>query len=411
MSTPRAGERQPAPRGGQANSGTARRLLETDLRDERFSVRYLLAASNDEQARALAETLCLEQTVEVPRALVPAGFIAEHIVGRINDLRRRDALHFVATISYLSELVRGDFLNLLNVIFGNSSIKTGLRVLDIELGPGLLQEYPGPRFGMAGLRTRLQVPQGPLLLAAVKPVGLSVAELAELCFRFALAGMDLIKDDHNLADQPWAPFEPRVLACVQAVQRANALTGRRAVFVPNLTGPQAKLHARARFAVQAGAGALMLAPALLGFDAVRELAQDADVNLPIISHPAFGGAQVIAADAGFSHGFYFGTLQRLMGVDAAIFPNSGGRFGFSPAECAEIRSSATAPMAHLASCCPAPGGGMTLANVPRMRTLYGDDVMYLMGGALLGDARGLDSAVLELRRAVGRGGGRRNDTG
>lgn len=370
---------------------------------ERFSVRYLLSAADETQARAMAEALCLEQTVEVPRALVPAGFIADQIVGKITSQQRRDASHFVVSVSYLSELVRGDFLNLLNVIFGNSSIKTGLRVLDVELGEGLLQEYPGPRFGMAGLREHLQVPQGPLLLAAVKPVGLKVADLAELCFRFAMAGMDLIKDDHNLANQSYAPFEPRVLACVQAVQRANALTGRQAVFVPNLTGPVKSLHARAKFAVEAGAGALMLAPALMGFDVVRELAQDPQVGLPIISHPAFGGAQVIAHDAGFSHGFFFGTLQRLMGVDAAIFPNAGGRFGFSDLECTEIRSSASASLAHLASCCPAPGGGMTLANVPLMRTLYGDDVMYLMGGALLGDARGLDAAVLELRRAVGRG--------
>lgn len=376
------------------------------MTDERFSVRYCVSAADEAQACALAEALCLEQTVEVPAAVVPAGFIAEQIVGRIENLQRFDAGHFVATISYLAELVRGDFLNLLNVIFGNSSIKTGLRVLDVELGSGLLREYPGPRFGMAGLRERLQVPQGPLLLAAVKPVGLKVDELAELCFRFALAGMDLIKDDHNLANQAYAPFEARVLACVQAVQRANALTGRHAAFVPNLTGPLKSLRERARFAVQAGAGALMLAPALMGFDTVRDLAQDAEVNLPIISHPAFGGAQVIAHDAGFSHGFYFGTLQRLMGVDATIFPNAGGRFGFSEAECAEIRSSASAPLAHLASCCPAPGGGMTLAKVPLMRALYGDDVMYLMGGALLGDARGLDAAVLELRRAVGRGEGR-----
>lgn len=369
---------------------------------QRWAVSYRIRADNLGQANELADQVCLEQTVEVPRAMVPGGFIADHIVGQIQKLTADADGHFEAIISYPVELVQGDFLNLLNVIFGNSSIKRGLRVVDVHLPHAVLADYQGPRYGVAGLRQRLDVATGPLLLAAIKPVGLSVDQLAQICYEFALAGMDLIKDDHNLTNQHYAPFEARVQACVAAVERANAQTGRRCGFVPNITGAQSGLIARARFAQSVGAAAIMCAPALIGYDTVRELSTDQSLNLPVISHPAFSGANVVSDDAGFSHGFYFGTLQRLMGVDAVIFPNAGGRFGFSTGECNNIRTHALSELGSLRATCPAPGGGMTPARLPDMRSLYGDDVMYLMGGALLQDKRGLAVAVAELRSAVGR---------
>src|SRR2546430_10425051 len=41
----------------------------------------------------------------------------------------------------------------------------------------------------------------PLLCTALKPLGRSAPELAQLTYGFARAGIDLIKDDHSLADQ------------------------------------------------------------------------------------------------------------------------------------------------------------------------------------------------------------------
>jgi ribulose-bisphosphate carboxylase large chain len=369
---------------------------------ERFAVTYRMAATDEASARDMGDAICLEQTVEVPRTVVPAGLIADHIVGQLQSLLPSTPGHFDAGISYPVELVQGDFPNLLNVIFGNSSIKPGLRVMGVDLPQSVLAEYAGPRYGLAGLRHMLGVSSGPLLLAAIKPVGLGVEALADLCYRFALAGMDLIKDDHNLSNQAYAPFEPRVRACVAAVERANALTGRRCGFVPNITGSQAHLLERAQFAQREGAAAVMCAPALMGYDTLRQLSGSASFLLPILSHPAFAGANVVAGEAGFSHGFYFGTLQRLMGVDAVIFPNTGGRFGFSASDCQDIRAKAQGKLGSLRATCPTPGGGMLLDRVAAMQALYGTDVMYLMGGALLGDGRGLSAAVGELRASVGR---------
>ena len=73
---------------------------------------------------------------------------------------------------------------------------------------------------------------------------------------------------------------------------------------------------------------------------MRAVADDDATSLPIMAHPAFRGDFVVRPEEGFSHGLIFGTLARLAGADATIFPNFGGRFSFSREECCRIVAAA-----------------------------------------------------------------------
>ena len=373
------------------------------LSGERLTVRYLVAGDAGE-ARARAEDACLEQTVEFPADLLPAGDIAEHLVGRIEAFEPAGERGFEVAISYAVEVAGGELPQLLNLLFGNSSIKPGVRLQRIEPTPGVFDRYRGPRFGQPGLRDLLGVPRRPLLMTAIKPLGLGVAALAELAYRYARAGIDLVKDDHGLANQAIAPFQARVDACAAAVARANAETGGRSVYVPNVSGPADAVYARARAAKEAGAGAVMVCPGLVGFDAMRALADDDALALPVVSHPAFHGSFVASPEQGISHYVLYGSLQRLAGADASIYPNVGGRFAFSAEECREIADGCNDPFGGLASAFATPGGGMQLDAVPRMRGLYGDRVIYLVGGGLHRVREGFDRTVAGLLRALEVGG-------
>lgn len=368
---------------------------------QRFSVTYWLGVADEQEARARALDLCIEQTVEIPRDIVPAGYVEDEVVGRLEALLpgRDERAGFLADISYSEDDVGGDFLQLLNIIFGNSSIKTSTRVEAIQLSDGLRALCPGPRFGAEGLRARTGIFSGPLIMSAIKPVGLSTGELANLAHKFALGGMHLIKDDHGLVDQPTSPFAERLAACVAAVEAANAKTGYQCAYVPNITGSASQIFERAFTAKEAGAGAVMLAPSLVGFDVSRSLAADADFDLPIVSHPTFAGANIITPTTGFSHRFFFGTLQRMMGVDAVVFPNFGGRFGFAREECLAILEGCTEDLGGPRPIFPAPGGGMTFERIPDMQRAYGDHVIYLIGGALLRESE-LVGACHALRAGI-----------
>jgi ribulose-bisphosphate carboxylase large chain len=138
----------------------------------------------------------------------------------------------------------------------------------------------------------------------------------------------------------------------------------------------------ALFAKQVGAEALMLAPGLVGWDAMRQLADDDRLALPIISHPALQGSFVTSPHQGISHYALFGQIARLAGADATIYPNWGGRFAFSKADCASIVAGSTVSMGQIKPIFPAPGGGMSLERIPEMLELYGSEVIFLIGGGL-----------------------------
>jgi ribulose-bisphosphate carboxylase large chain len=347
---------------------------------KRFSVTYRIFGS-EKDARARAEDTCIEQTVEFPADEVPEGIIRDQVFGRIELFERLDKDSFKVIISYAVEIAAGELTQLLNVMFGNSSIKPGIRVEYLDLPEPLLKNFKGPRFGRSGLRKLLNKLHHPLLSTAIKPMGLSCRELADFAYQFAVGGMDLVKDDHGLTNQCCSPFEERVKRCAEAVQRARRETGRPCLYIANITAPHSEVMNRARFAKKAGAGGLLVAPGIVGFDIMRELADDDSVALPVLTHPALQGSFVTSRN-GISHGVIFGQLARMAGADATIFPNFGGRFSFSREECKEIVKGTAVPMGHMKSIFPAPGGGMSLDRVPEMLETYGQDLIFLIGGGL-----------------------------
>lgn len=348
---------------------------------DRFSIIYRITGS-EKEAYARAQDICLEQTVEFPAELVPPGFIQDQLVGQITEFAPDGPAHFKAAISFAIETAADELTQLLNVIFGNISIKPGYRVEELILPDSLLNLYQGPRLGRTGLRKLVKVPQRPLLFTALKPLGLSSEKLAELAYQFAGGGIDIIKDDHGITNQNFAPFEERVRLCAAAVERANGETGQNCIYVANITAPYDEIMSRARYAKAHGAGGLLLAPGLVGFDTMRSVAEDDTIALPIFSHPAFLGSYVLGSDHGISHFALFGQIMRLAGADGTIYPNYGGRFSFSRDECQSIVQGTLSPMGNLKPSFPCPGGGMSIGNIPDMIDIYGADVIFLIGGGL-----------------------------
>jgi transketolase len=297
----------------------------------------------------------------------------------------------------------------INVVFGNTSLKKGVAVENVILSQRLSKNtsmFPGPQFGIQGLRDLLGVPQAPLICTALKPMGKSSRELADMAYHLARGGIDIIKDDHGLADQVWAPFDERVRLCAKAVQKANGETGKRCIYAACLNAPAGKLIDRAYYAQKVGAGAIMVLPGISGFDILRELASRQDFRLPILVHPAMLGGWLHGSQTshprGLSHEFLFGILPRLCGGDAVIFPNAGGRFQFSHEECQAVAEGCRRPMGRFEPILPSPAGGMKLNRVSEMRQVFGDDTLFLIGGALLEQGPDLEADAQLFFHCVGR---------
>jgi ribulose-bisphosphate carboxylase large chain len=363
------------------------------MADDRVRVAYRIAGSLDE-CNSRAQAICVEQTIEFPADLVRKPEITDEVIGKVEKIEDLGGCCRVE-IAFSPVVAGRELTQLLNMIFGNISLLPGVRVEEVELPRAILDCYRGPRFGCSGLRKLTGVARRPLLCSALKPMGLSAVELAELAGRFAAGGLDLLKDDHGLADQSFSPFDERVRRCAEAVREANARTGSRTLYLPNVTGPHGEIVARALRAKAWGVGGLLVAPGLVGLDAMRELADLDELGLPVLAHPALQGSLVVSPTQGVAHGVLFGLFNRLGGADGVIFPNYGGRFSFSRGECRAIASACRAPLGELRPALPIPAGGMTLVRVPEIVEFYGSDVVLLIGGDL---HRGLDGLADNCRR-------------
>lgn len=353
---------------------------------DRLRVTYQLDV-DDGLAEERAEAVALEQTVEVPRAVVRDAFFEKEVMGSVESLDRDPAGGWRATLSYPLAATALEPAQLLNVIFGNSSLHEDVRCLDFEAPPALGAALGGPRFGVAGLREMLGAPERPLTCTALKPMGLSSESLAELCGSFARAGIDVIKDDHGLADQAWSRFEERVPACLAAARRAADETGHHAVYAPNLIGTPRRVLEKLRIAEAEGARAVLVSPMLLGLPFFWELCGQAEV--PVLAHPALGGALRIAPQT------LFGKIFRLFGADAVIYVSFGSRFSQSREVCRALAGNLLAPWEGVAPALPVPAGGIRIESVPELVEFYGRDVMLLVGGNLQIEG----GALLERSRA------------
>ena len=71
--------------------------------------------------------------MEFPDALIPDGVIRDQILGRIERFEAGPDGGYAAKISYAVEVAGGELTQLLNTVFGNISIKPGIRVESLEL--------------------------------------------------------------------------------------------------------------------------------------------------------------------------------------------------------------------------------------------------------------------------------------
>lgn len=372
---------------------------------DRFVVTYRIVADDGDDAVARAEAIALEDTVEIPRNVVPKGYVEDTILGKVIDVSAQGGNVWTAQIGYHVDCVGHDLPQLLNVVLGNASILRGVKAIDLTANAALTARFPGARFGATGVRKLTGRTAGGFVCPVIKPQGSSIETLAELCYRTAVAGADIVKEDHGLADQDAAPFKNRVAACADAVARANQERSDKgdssqALYFPNISGPADKIRENAYYAKACGAHGILLIPGLYGFDTINQLAQDADFNLPIMAHPSHLGPYVLSPDHGYGHGMLFGQLMRLAGADISVFPNHGGRFGFTKDECNEIVAHCRYKKGMGPAILPSPGGGMSVDRLGDMMAQYGEDCVYLLGGSLLRHGEKIGDTIKAMREAL-----------
>jgi ribulose-bisphosphate carboxylase large chain len=354
----------------------------------RIVATYRLAAGTRDWA-ARAQALALEQSVELPAEALRDARIVEDIVARVESIEPQPDGSAALRIALSAQTVGEDAGQLMNMLFGNSSLHPDVELMDVDVPAALARHFGGPSLGISGLRELAGAHGRPLTCTALKPIGTKPKQLGELCTTFARAGIDLVKDDHGWANQPSAPFEARVRAC----QAAVAAQGSRTLYLPSLSGHYGQMQRQVDFARGLGVQAFLVAPMVCGVSTFNALVR-ANPGVAFMAHPALAGAARIAPPA------LLGKLFRLFGADATIFPNHGGRFSYPRSVCDGIADAARSSWHGLRPAFPVPAGGMSVERVDEVKREYGADTILLIGGSLLAARERLYERSCAFVRAV-----------
>ncbi|HKO67418.1 MAG TPA: RuBisCO large subunit C-terminal-like domain-containing protein [Burkholderiaceae bacterium] len=358
----------------------------------RVGATYRLHVAPDEASHR-AQQLALEQSIEMLASSVTDQRVLDAIVARVDSVAGEPDGTHTARLALSAEAIGDDPGQLMNMLFGNSSMQPDVELIAVEVPSALARTWGGPNQGIAGMRRHTGAFGRPLTCTALKPIGSTLEALSQMCSVFAQAGIDVIKDDHGWANQRSAPFAQRVRACQQAVARGNATRSRgQALYAPSLYGHYGDMRSQLNLARGEGVQAVLMAPMVCGVATLVALKREFS-DVLFIAHPSLTGLRISPA-------ILLGKLFRLFGADAVIFPNHGGRFSFSRDACDAIAKHNTEPWHGLKPSLPTPAGGMSVDRTKEIVSEYGCDSMLLIGGALLAAREQLAARSVEFVNAV-----------
>ena len=303
-------------------------------------------------------------------------------------------------INYPNANFSADLPAILTTVFGKLSLDGEVKLLDLEFSPELLDQFPGPRFGIESIRDQLEVYNRPLIMSIFKGViGRDIHYLAEQLRHQALGGVDLVKDDEILFENPLTPFEERITTAKKVLQEVYEETGHRTLYAVNLSGRTSQLIAKAQKAKELGADALLLNVHAYGLDVLQELVEDNNIQLPFMAHPAYSGAFTSSSFYGVATPLLLGKLTRYAGADFSLFPSPYGSVALEKTAALSLGEELT-KISTVKRTFPVPSAGIHPGLVPLLIEDYGIDSIINAGGGVHGHPSGATGGGLAFRQAV-----------
>jgi len=307
------------------------------------------------------------------------------------------------SVAYPIELFEpGNLPNLLSSVAGNifgMSAISKLRLLDIELPEELLRSYPGPRYGIEGVRELLGIKGRPLLGTIIKPkLGLNTKDHASVAYMAWRGGCDIVKDDENLADQRFNPFEERVIETLEMRDRAEEETGERKAYLVNITAKTGEMLRRAEYVEDHGGRYVMIDILTAGFAALQTL-REAGFKLALHGHRAGHAAFTRPERHGVSMRV-IAKLARIAGIDQLHVGSAVGKMAEQREQVLENIEALKMPMKGIKPAIPVASGGLHPALVPELLKIFGVDAIIQAGGGVHGHPDGTEAGAKAMRQAI-----------
>ncbi len=300
-------------------------------------------------------------------------------------------------------------------IFGFKPLKA-LRLEDMRIPVGYMKTFQGPATGIVVERERLDKYGRPVLGATVKPkLGLSGRNYGRVVYEALKGGLDFTKDDENINSQPFMHWRDRYLYCMEAVNRAQAMTGEVKGTYLNVTAATMEdMYERAEFARDLGSVIIMI-DLVIGYTAIQSMAKWARRN-DMILHLHRAGHSTYTRQK--THGVAFRVIakwMRMAGVDHIHAGTVVGKLEGDPNTvagiydvCRDTFNEKNLPhgiffdqdWASLKRMMPVASGGIHAGQMHQLIHYLGEDVVLQFGGGTIGHPMGIEAGANANRVAL-----------
>jgi len=308
---------------------------------------------------------------------------------------------YVVQVAFPFRNIEHQIPMLLTAVVGNISMGGKIKLLDLHFPKQYTDGFGGPKFGIEGLYKTLGVEGRPLINNMIKPCTGYSCEIGEkLFYEVAVGGCDVIKDDELIADMAFNRCEDRVKAYMAMEKRAYEETGEHTLYMVNISDNIPKMFEVAKRAVDAGANAIMVNYLAVGLPALHALAEDPDINVPIMAHMDCAGALYESPNSGIASHLVLGKLPRLAGADVVVFPAPYGKAPYLKDRFLYTADMMHYPMHDIKPTMPMPSGGITPDMVPICVADIGPDIMIGSGGGIHAHPMGPTAGARAFRQAI-----------
>ena len=315
-----------------------------------------------------------------------------------------DAHEGVARVAYPPELFEaGSIPQILSSIAGNIfglNEVTGLRLEDVDFPPQLVESFPGPALGYEAVKARVGADERPVVGTIVKPkLGLRADEHAEVAYESWMGGLDVAKDDENLAHMEFNGFEERVEKTLEAKREVEEETGETKLYFPNITAPADEMRRRADIVLENGGGYVMVDILTAGWGALQEVRDHIGDDIGIHAHRAGHAAFTRLPYHGVSM-LSVAKFARLCGVDNLHAGSVVGKMEGGREEVEEIYDFLRSDWYGCETTIPVASGGLHPGVVGDVVEILGSDTVVQAGGGVHGHTDGTRAGARAMRDAA-----------
>jgi ribulose-bisphosphate carboxylase large chain len=327
---------------------------------------------------------------------------------------------YFAYIAYDLDLFEpGSIANLTASIIGNvfgfKPLKA-LRLEDMRFPVAYVKTFDGPPTGIVVERERLDKFGRPLLGATTKPkLGLSGKNYGRVVYEALKGGLDFTKDDENINSQPFMHWRDRFLYVMEAVNRAQAVSGEVKGHYLNVTAATMEdMYERAELAKELGSVIVMI-DLVIGYTAIQSMSKWCRRNDMILHlHRAGHGTYTRQK----THGISFRVISkwmRLAGVDHIHAGTVVGKLEGDPNTVQgfynvlrETHNEVDLQRgiffeqdwASLRKVLPVASGGIHAGQMHQLLHYLGEDVVLQFGGGTIGHPHGIAAGATANRVAL-----------